>query len=97
MNLALPPNLMKMLKIISGPLSFNYFSEVNFAPLIFDIDPDGEYDTYNDAFAEFGFETNLAALNLADTVIWIAIFILGTPLALIIIRIQIFQNFKVLK
>ena len=98
MNLSIPPNLYMILSLISGPLSFNYWQATNFAPWLFNLDPDGDgYSTYNDNFASFGFDTNLAALNLQDTIIFITMFVMGVPITLLIVKIKCLQKFKIIQ
>lgn len=95
MNLSLPPNLLKMLSYIAGPLSFNYLQETNLAPFLFHLDPSKyKYPTYNQAFSDFGFDTSLAVLNLQDTVVYLTIFILGFPLTLILSQVPKVQENK---
>ncbi len=88
MNLSVPPNLFTMLSYIAGPLSFNFLSEVNLVKYIFLIDPEGEYSYFNEVFSEFGFSSNLAPLNLQDTVVYLAIYIVMTPVTLILLSIR---------
>jgi hypothetical protein len=88
MNLSLPPNLMKMLNYIAGPLSFNYLSQTNLATFLFRLDPtQTAYPQYNEVFTDFGFDTSLAVLNLQDTVVYLTIFILGLPFTLLLLKL----------
>ena len=88
MNLSLPPNLLKMLNYIAGPLSFNYLSQTNLALYLFQLDPDQiAYPQYNELFTDFGFDTSLAVLNLQDTVVYLTIFILGLPLTYLLVKL----------
>ena len=87
----MPPNLYALLGYIEGPLSFNYLEKTNFALKIFNLDTNTTgYEPYNDVFADYGRDTMLAAVNMQDTVIYVAIFIFGFPTTLILRRFQCF-------
>lgn len=98
MNVAMPANLYALLGYIEGPLSFNYLEETNLALKIFNIDTNTtEYEPFNYVFAEYGRDTKLAAVNMQDTVIFVAIFIFGLPTTWILRRFHFFSKFRITK
>lgn len=98
MNIAMPANLYALLSYIEGPLSFNYLEQTNLALMIFNIDTNTtEYEPFNDVFADYGRDTKLAAVNMQDTVIFVAIFIFGLPTTWILRRFQFFSKFRITK
>ena len=91
MNLSIPPNLYSLLNYIEAPMSFNQLQINSFAPWLFGLDPANQkYGNYTDNFSEQGFDTNIVVLNLGDTMIYLAIFIIGMPFSLMVLRMPIF-------
>ena len=94
MNIAVPPNLFVMLSYIAGPLSFNFFQLTNFAPWLFRLNASAEYDEISDKFTQFGFSNSLAALNLQDTIVYLAIFLVMAPIAFLLSIIPFLHKFS---
>ena len=98
MNLSIAPNLYALLGYFSGPLSFNYWDQTHFAEKVFQLDPDNSnYTSYSENFADFGFDTNLAALSLQDTLIYLSFCIIGTPFTLLVVRMKFLHKYKVFR
>ncbi|TNV82092.1 hypothetical protein FGO68_gene4387 [Halteria grandinella] len=97
MNLSLPPNLAIFLNYISGPLSFNYLSATGFAQWLFKVPEDSEQPVWSSCFEEFGMDTNLSSVLLEDTVVYVAIIVVGMPFTFAIGKFFLVKRFKLMK
>ena len=79
MKMQLPTNLFYVLSLINGPIQFNLVNSDDLTKSIFDISDDSNL-TYSEEFAKFGFNSNLAVLNLNNTFYYLMFF----PLYLLI-------------
>ena len=66
MKLRMPTNLFYVLSLINGPMQFNLVNTDDLTKSIFDISGDSNL-TYSEEFLKFGFNSNLALLNLNNT------------------------------
>lgn len=73
MKIQLPQNLFYVLSLINGPMQFNLIDTDGMTKAIFDISTDNNL-TYNQEFSNFGFNSNLAILNMNCTFYYLMLF-----------------------
>jgi hypothetical protein len=74
MKIQLPQNLFYVLSLINGPMQFNLIDTDGMTKAIFDISMDSNNLTYSKEFSNFGFNSNLALLNLNSTLYYLMLF-----------------------
>eukprot|EP00347_Sterkiella_histriomuscorum_P002312 403368643 len=74
MNIDVPANLYMILSLIEGPLQFQVIDTKEAASTMLGIDMSIERPYYNELFNQFGFDNNLVAFNLQNTLFYLLLF-----------------------